>query len=301
MEDVLTKTNSPMRSLRAFLSSRSFRGYALVAPAGVYVLLLLCVPLMLTVAYSFWTQDYLDIDKTTSLANYREVLNDPLYQLLLLRSLVISVLVTVVTVVLSYPIAYFITFRTERKALWLILVTLPFWISYLLRVFSWKVVLGYNGVINSTLMAAGIIDQPLEFMLYSMEAVIIVLSHAWAPFAILPIYVALQKVDRSVLEAARDLGDSDFRRFMRVTLPISMSGVISASMIIMIPTVGDYVTPAMVGGSDGLMIANMIQVQFGRANNWPLGAALALSAMLCIAVVAVGYAALLSLIGKRIR
>jgi spermidine/putrescine transport system permease protein len=256
---------------------------------------------MLTVAYSFWTQDYLTLDKTASLTNYREVVDDPLYQLLILRSLIISVLVTVVTVVLSYPIAYFIAFRTERKALWLILVTLPFWISYLLRVFSWKIILGYNGVLNTGLMATGVIDQPLEFTLYSAEAVVIVLAHAWAPFAILPIYVALQKVDRSMLEAARDLGDSDFMRFIRVTLPISMSGVISASMIIMIPTVGDYVTPAMVGGSDGLMIANMIQVQFGKANNWPLGAALALSAMFCIAVVAIGYAALLRFTGKSIR
>ena len=157
---------------------------------------------------------------------------------------------TLVTVLLAYPMAYFVAFRVERtKFLWLILLTIPFWTSYLLRVFAWKIILGYNGVINSGLMALGIIHQPLEFLLYKPIAVVVTLAHAWAPFAILPIYVSLEKIDRSLLEAAADLGDGPVRRFFRITLPLSLPGVIGAAVLIFVPTTGDYVTPALVGGT----------------------------------------------------
>ncbi|MBU2091900.1 MAG: ABC transporter permease, partial [Alphaproteobacteria bacterium] len=167
-----------------------------------------------------------------------------------------------------------------------ILLTLPFWTSYLLRVFSWKVILGYNGVINSGLMSMGVIAEPLQFLLYNPFSVIVTLAHAWAAFAILPIYVSLEKIDRTLLEAATDLGDGPVRRFFRITLPLSMPGVIAASLLIFIPTVGDYVTPSLVGGTGGVMIANIIQAQFSRANNWPLGSALAISTMLAVTAIA---------------
>jgi spermidine/putrescine transport system permease protein len=170
----------------------------------------------------------------------------------------------------------------KHKLIWLILITIPFWTSYLLRVFAWKIVLGFNGVINSGLIALGIIDQPLEFLLYNPTAVIITLAHAWAAFAILPIYVSLEKIDRSLLEAAADLGEGPVMRFVRVTLPLSMPGVIAASLLVFIPTVGDYVTPTLVGGPTGIMIGNIIQSLFGKANNWPLGAATAIISMLII-------------------
>jgi spermidine/putrescine transport system permease protein len=168
-------------------------------------------------------------------------------------------------------------------------MTLPFWTSYLLRVFAWKIILGFNGVINSGLKAVGLIDAPLEFLLYSPTAVIITLAHAWAAFAILPIYVSLEKIDRSLLEAATDLGDGPVVRFLRVTLPLSLPGIIAATLMMFIPTVGDYVTPALLGGPDGLMLANIIQVQFGKANNWPLGSALSVSMMIVVATVSLTY------------
>jgi spermidine/putrescine transport system permease protein len=205
------------------------------------------------------------------------------------RSLRISLIVTVATVVLAFPIAYYLSFHVKsRKALWLFLITVPFWTSYLLRVFLWKVILGYNGVLNSALMNLGIIDQPLTFILYNANAVVLTLAHAWAPFAILPIFVALEKIDRSLLEAAEDLGDGPFRRFFRITLPLAMPGVVAATLIVLIPTVGDYITPKLVGGTDGLMVANMIQIQFGKANNAPLGAALAVSSMIVVGAISVG-------------
>ncbi|MES0862511.1 ABC transporter permease [Ruegeria sp. SCPT10] len=281
--------------------SEASRGYTLSAPATAYVGFLVAAPLVILIAYSFWTQTYVTLDKTPTLNNYRDAFSDPLVRHLMLRSIWIAAVVTVVTVALAYPIAYFIAMKARKKTIWLLLITIPFWSSYLLRVFAWKLILGFNGVMNSALLMLGLIDEPLDFLLYNEFAVVLTLAHAWAPFAILPIYVSLQKIDPSLLEAATDLGNSSFQRFMRVTLPLTIPGIIAACLIIFIPTVGDYVTPALVGGSDGKMIANLIQVQFGAANNWPLGATLSLIAMLSVGFVAIVFVITATRLGRRIR
>ncbi len=278
------------------LNREARQGLTLISPTLAYALLLLAAPLLTVVTFSFWTQDYLDIDTTITLNNYREAWTQPIYRTLIFRSLWVSLVVTLVTVILAFPIAYYLSFHvTRRKALWLFLITIPFWTSYLLRVFLWKVILGYNGVLNSALTGLGIIDEPLTFLLYNVNAVVITLAHAWAPFAILPIFVALEKIDRSLLEAAEDLGDGAVRRFFRVTLPLAMPGVIASTLIVLIPTVGDFVTPRLVGGTDGLMISNMIQIQFGKANNAPLGAALAVSSMVIVSSISL----VIFLVGKK--
>jgi spermidine/putrescine transport system permease protein len=281
----------PLRMTRArrnaLLQSEPVQGLALISPTFIYALILLVLPILVVIAHSFWTQHYLTIDRTFTLENYRVALTEPIYRDLLWRSLYISLTVSLLTVLLAYPIAYFISFHGGRhKSLWLFLITIPFWTSYLLRVMSWKVILGYNGVLNSGLMGLGIIDEPSTALLYNSSAVIITLTHAWATFAILPIFVSLEKVDRTLVEAATDLGDGPLRSFLRVTLPLSAPGVISAALIVMIPTVGDYVTPKLVGGKDGVMIANAIQAQFGKASNWPLGAALSVTTMLIVTLMA---------------
>jgi spermidine/putrescine transport system permease protein len=251
----------------------------------LYALLLLIGPIIVILANSFWTQDYLTIDRTFTLDNYRAALGEPIYRDLLFRSLKVSAIVSVVTVILAYPVAYFISFHGGRaKGLWIFIITVPFWTGYLLRILSWKVILGYKGVLNSALLGLGVISEPLETLLYSLNAVIITLAHSWAAFAILPIYVSLEKLDRTLLEAAADLGQGPIRQFLRVTLPLTLPGVIAALLIVMIPTVGDYVTPKLVGGKDGVMIANAIQVQFGKASNWPLGAALAVTTMIIVSM-----------------
>jgi len=283
------------------LKSEASKGIALSAPATLYVGLLVAVPLGILVVYSFWTQTYVDIDRTFTWANYKEALQDPLVRHLIRRSILIAGMVTIVTVALAYPIAYFIAFKTQKKTLWLLLITIPFWSSYLLRVFSWKLILGFNGVMNSALLGLGMIDEPLTFLLYNEFAVVLTLAHAWAPFAILPLYVSLQKIDRSLLEAADDLGSGPVLCFLRVTLPLTVPGIIAACLIIFIPTVGDYVTPALVGGSEGKMIANLIQVQFGAANNWPFGATLSLMAMLAVGLVAITFVIVTQTAGRRIR
>ncbi len=274
--------------IRAHLRAPSSRGWILIAPPFAYAFLLLLVPIAAVIAISFWTQDYLDLDRTFTLANYKEAWSEPIYRILMLRSLAVTTAVTVCTVVLAFPVAYYVSFHVsqDRKPLWIFLITIPFWTSYLMRIFLWKVILGYNGVVNGTLTRLGIIEEPLSFILYNVNAVVITLSHAWAPFAILPIFIALEKIDRSLLEAAKDLGEGAIQRFRRITLPLALPGILGAAIIVFIPTVGDYVTPRLVGGPNGLLIANMIELQFKKANNPPLGAALAISSMIIVAALA---------------
>ena len=280
----------------SWLRGEGMAGWLLVSPSFAYALLLLAAPIAAILVLSLWTQNDLVLDPSLTLANYREAWTNPLYRVLMLRSLWISGAVTLITVLLAYPIAYYVSFHGGRhKALWLFLITIPFWTSYLLRVFAWKVILGTGGVLNSGLVGLGVISEPLPWLLYNSGAVVVTLAHAWAPFAILPIYASLEKLDRSLLEAATDLGDGAVRRFLRVTLPLTMPGIIAAALIVFIPTVGDYVTPRLVGGKDGVMIANLIQVQFGKGSNWPLGAALSISTMAIVAAVAM----LVVLTGRR--
>ena len=256
------------------------KAYSLLSPSLLLLIFVFAFPIFFLVAYSFWTQDYVYVDTTLTFENYKIVVNKASYHALIKRSLIISSLTTLVTVLLAYPMAYFVAFVVkDHKLLWLIALTIPFWTSYLLRVFAWKLILGYNGVINGSLSNLGLIDNPLSFLLYNPFAVFVTLAHAWSAFAILPIYVSLEKIDRSLLEAAADLGDSAFRRFWRITFPLSFPGVLAASMIIFIPTTGDFITPRLVGGSEGIMVANLIQVMFGKANNWPLGSSLAIITM----------------------
>jgi spermidine/putrescine transport system permease protein len=273
---------------RRFSRTRAAGGLLLVSPTALFALLLLAVPLLATFTFSFWTQTgVVDIDTTLTLDNYREAFSEPLYRKLMIRSILISGAVALATVLSAFPIAYFVSFHVapERKAVWIFLITIPFWTSYLIRVFLWKVILGYNGVFNSTLIGLGIVEEPLTFILYNANAVVITLAHAYAPFAILPIFVALEKIDRTLLEAGQDLGESHVATFMRVTLPLAVPGIVAAVLIVFIPTIGDYVTPRLVGGPNGLMIANMIQTQFLRLNNAPMGATLAVLAMLVVTVI----------------
>ena len=283
-------------------ASRNEDGYLLLAPALGVMALALAAPLALLALYSLTRTTGPVLEGGASLSQYAEVLGRQGYRALFWRSIGISALVTFATVALAYPMAYFVAFHAgRRKFLWLVALTIPFWTSYLLRVFSWKVILGYGGVINSALISLGIIEQPLSVLLYNPFAVVVTLTHAWAAFAILPIYVSLEKIDRSLLEAASDLGDGALRRFARITLPLSMPGVIGAAILIFVPTTGDFVTPELVGGPAGAMIANIIEAQFSQVGNWPLGAALALVSMLMVAVIAGLFVAAARAAAKAIR
>ncbi|AXC51277.1 ABC transporter permease [Paracoccus suum] len=275
---------------RAGISSEARQGLTMIAPPFGYALLLLAAPLATIVAYSFFKDGYLTVIREFTLENYRAVWADPIFHRIMVRSLVVSALVTLVTVVLAFPVAYFLSFvvSPQRKSLWLFLITIPFWTSYLVRVFLWKVIMAPNGVINSAFLETGLIDSPFR-MLNTVSAIVATLAHAYAPFAILPIFVALEKIDRSLLEAGRDLGETRLMTFWRVTLPLAMPGVIAAVLIVFIPTIGDYVTPTLIGGGKIPMIANMIQSQMLDQDNRPMGSALAVTAMLLVAICALVF------------
>lgn len=274
---------------RPALDAEARRGLILVAPPFLYAMALLAVPLVTLVNISLQTQVGPNAyDPALTLDRYAEVFTDPLYRVLFLRSVAVAGSATALTVLLAYPVAYFVSFhvRPERKSLWLFLITIPFWTSYLIRVYLWRVILGREGPVNETLINIGLIEEPLSWILYNPQAVVITLTHAFAPFAILPIYVALERIDRSLLEAARDLGESRLRAFLRVTLPLSVPGVVGAALIVFIPTIGDYVTPELVGGNTGRMLANWIQANFMGIDNRPQGAATAIVAMAAVALIA---------------
>lgn len=283
--------NEGMGMAKPALDREARAGLSLIAPPFLYALVILALPLLTILAYSFLTDGYLEIIREFTLENYAFVATDPVVRTVMVRSLVVAAIVTAATVLTAFPVAYYISFyvRPERKALWLFLITIPFWTSYLIRVFLWKVILGYNGVVNTSLTGLGIIDEPLTFILYNVNSIVITLAHAYAPFAILPIFVALEKIDRSLLEAGRDLGESRLMTFWRVTLPLAMPGVVAAVLIVFIPTIGDYVTPEVIGGGRIPMIANMIQVQMLALDNRPLGSALAVTTMAIVAVISLVF------------
>ncbi len=270
--------------------TEAFSGYMLVSPTALYALLLLAAPLATIVAFSFFKDGYLTVIHEFTLQNYIDTWSDEVFRAILTRSLFVSGMVTLTTVLIAFPIAYYISFNVSpaMKSRWLFLITIPFWTSYLIRVFLWKVILGFNGVINSSLDIVGLIDQPLN-MLNNVQAIVVTLAHAYAPFAILPIFVALEKIDRSLLEAGQDLGESRLMTFWRVTLPLAMPGVVAAVLIVFIPTIGDYVTPQLIGGGKVPMVANLIQARMLDLDNKPMGSAIAVSAMAIVTLVSLVF------------
>lgn len=255
-------------------------------PGGLITCTLILFALGLLLYMSVRVNDGQIIGSAFTLDNLSSALTDPLTRLVLLRSIILSAIVTLATVALAFPVAYYLAFRAGRwRHLLLFLVTLPFWTSYLLRVFAWKIVLAYNGVLNSALMMLGITDAPLTGLLNTPATVVVTLAHAYAAFAVLPLYICLQGLPKNLFEAAADLGARPYQGFLRVLLPLSVPGILSAALVVFVPTVGDYVTPALVGGPNSSMIGTLIQAQFGKANDWPAGAALAVISMIAIALV----------------
>ena len=271
--------------------SEARTGLKLISPTAVYVILLLAVPLATVLIYSVLTGGRGVVSLPVTIENYAELWSKSVYGYIMLKSLMVALVVTAITVLLAYPVAYFVSFhvKPERKSMWLFLITIPFWTSYLIRVFLWKVILGYNGVINSGLLGLGIISEPLQAINYNVGALIMTLAHAYAPFAILPIFVSLEKIDRSFLEAGQDLGESRLMTFIRVTLPLSMPGVIAAVLIVFIPTAGDYVTPELIGGGKVPMVSNFVETQLLKSRNFAMGSALAATAMFAVAIISVGF------------
>lgn len=264
----------------------------LVAPFA-FLILFLVLPILFMVGLSLREdlsgQLLAPFDPTFE--HYQQLIDTPSFLRLLGTSAGIAALVALVATALAYPVAYYLRFHAgARAALLLFLLLLPFWTSYLLRVVAWRVTLGTEGVLNSFLLSTGLINEPLEGLIYNRGAVIVTLVYVWVPFAAIPILAALQRVRPELHEAAGDLYARPMNQFVRVTLPLSMPGVLAAFFMVFIPTIGEYVAPLLVGGTGGTMYGNLIYDFFTRAANWPFGSALSvimLVATLVVAIVAV--------------
>jgi spermidine/putrescine transport system permease protein len=279
----------PRRRVRLDLTTPTLLGLPL-AWLGVFFV----VPIAIVAAYSV---DVYSLDPGPhdfTLAAWRAFVHSSVYLGLFWKSVKMSLIVSAIVVILAYPLAYYLALSgTKRKYVLLLLLIAPFLTSYLLRVLAWKVILGNQGVVNTFLVWTGLRspDHPLSQLLYSRFAVMLVLGYVWLPFVALPIFVSLESLDRRLLEAASDLGASRLQAFRRVTLPLSLPGVVAAFLFVFIPTLGEFVTPSLVGGANGYMYGNQIVDLFGTGfPDWETGSVLAIFLLGVVAALTVVFA-----------
>lgn len=258
------------------MDSRAYR-WAVTLPPVLWVTLLLLLPYSMMALYSLWKVESGVIVHEVGLGNYLRLLSNPMYLQVLLRSAAIAAAVTVLSLLLAYPLAYSLSFRAgPRKELLYQLVILPLWVSYLVRGYAWKTILGSQGVLNSFLLHFGLIQEPLSFLLYSPFAVVVTLTHIYTPFTFLPLYAAMEAIPRPLVEASQDLGASPAVTFRRVILPLTLPGLVTGATFSFVLSLGDFLAPNLVGGASGIMISNVVQSLFGTAYDWPMGAAISL-------------------------
>jgi spermidine/putrescine transport system permease protein len=283
-----------MATLEATTSGKAWRRRDRRGTAGLlsapllWLLLFFVAPVAFIGAYSMGAVSLFPTDSgVISLDGWARFLGGgSIYMGLFWKSIRMSLTVSVVVVLLAHPIGYFLALcAMKRKYVLLLLIIAPFLTSYLLRVLAWKVMLGEHGVVNSLLFSLHIRspDDPITWLLYSQFTVMLVLAYVWIPFVALPIFVSLDNLDRSLLEAASDLGSSRWRAFVRITLPLSLPGVLAAFLFVFIPTIGEFVTPLLVGGTSGYLFGNAIQDLFTRGLDWQTGSVLALFLLAVVA------------------
>jgi spermidine/putrescine transport system permease protein len=260
--------------------SRAYKATISIPPL-LWVALFLLLPYALMFAHSFWTVRDGFIVHQSNLENYHKLIGNPLYIDVLLRTMRIAGSVTLLSILLGYPLAYFISFHAGgRKELLYQLVIVPLWVSYLVRGYAWKTILGSDGVLNGFLQYLHLTREPLSFLLYSPFAVVLMLTHIYTPFVFLPIYAALEHIPRPLVEASHDLGANQRSTFLRVILPLSIPGLLAGATFAFVLSLGDFLAPLLVGGPSGTMIANVVQSLFGAAYDWPLGAAVSVCILL---------------------
>lgn len=260
--------------------SRTYK-VIVTAPPLLWVGLFLLLPYALMLAHSFWLVRDGVIVHQWNLQNYAKLLENPVYTQVLLRTVRIAASVTVLSLLLGYPLAYFMSFHAGlRKNLLYQLVIVPLWVSYLVRGYAWKTILGSDGVLNGFLQFLHITKEPVGFFLYSPFAVTLTLTHIYTPFVFLPLYASLEHIPRNLIEASKDLGADPRATFSRVILPLSLPGLIAGATFAFVLTLGDFLGPLLVGGPSSIMIANIVQSLFGTAYDWPLGAAIAMCILL---------------------
>ena len=266
------------------------------APPLLWVGLFLLLPYALMFAHSFWAVRDGMLVHEWNLRNYQTLLSNPVYVGVLFRTIRIAAFVTLFSLLLGYPLAYYLSFHAgPRKELLYQLVIVPLWVSYLVRGYAWKTILGSDGVLNGFLQYLHITHEPVGYFLYSPFAVVLMLTHIYTPFVFLPIYAALEHIPRPLVEASQDLGANPRSTFFRVILPLSMPGLLAGATFAFVLSLGDFLAPLLVGGPSGTMIANIVQSLFGAAYDWPLGASISV----CILIITVSLLFMTERLEKR--
>ena len=269
---------------------------ALLGPGFAFYALLVAAPLVLVVAYTFTRRDrFGGVEWSFTLDNYVRAF-DPLYLEVLRSSLLIALAATAIALVIGFPTAYAITKLPARwRTVALVLVVVPFWTNFLIRIYAWIVLLNSQGVVNDLLIGAGVLDEPLG-LLYTKGAVVVGLVYAYLPLMILPLYAAIERVDAELLEASANLGAGRARTFVSVTLPLTLPGAITGSILVFVPSLGNFVVPELLGGGKTVMVGNLIRDQFLKAQDWSFGSVLAM----VVVVALLGLFVLQSLVTRRV-
>lgn len=272
----------PARPLRRPLG-KPLGFWAALLPPLLWMSLLYFLPLLLLLAYSVWRLESFDIVKEFSLTNFKTIFTNSAYRTVMLRTVLTAASVTLIDILIALPLGYCIgRYGGRYRSLLTLLVILPLWSSYLVRVFAWKIILGYNGVLNSALIGLGILSAPSPVFLYNQFSTTLTFVHIWLPFMILPVITAFERLPVTLLEASADLNAPPFTTFRRIVLPLVTPGILAGSINVFSLTMGDFITPSLVGSPSGILLGNVISSQFGVAYNWPLGAAFALVVMLIV-------------------
>ena len=260
--------------------SRAYK-WIVSAPPILWVTIFLLLPYTLMFAHSFWLVRDGMISREWNLHNYAKLFQNPVYLEVLFRTMRIAAGVMLLSLLLGYPLAYYMSFHAGvRKDLLYQLVIVPLWVSYLVRGYAWKTILGSEGVLNGFMQYIHVTKEPVSFFLYSPFAVVLMLTHIYTPFVFLPLYASLEHIPRNLVEASHDLGAGSRATFLRVILPLSLPGLLAGATFAFVLTLGDFLAPLLVGGPSSIMIANIVQSLFGTAYDWPLGAAISVSILL---------------------
>ena len=258
----------------------------LIYPGLIWFLIFFLLPLSVILIYAVTAHNVVPGEPLKfTFNNFAVIFQKKHYLIILLRSLKISFLTTIFSIIFSYPVAYFLAKRTRFDKMLIVVLMIPFWINYLIRTFAWKLILSENGVLNQFLLWLKVIDEPVR-ILYSQTSVLLGLIYMYTPMMVLPLYASLLRIDDSLVEASLDLGASRIRAFFDVTFKLSLTGIFAGTLLVFIPALGSFAIPAILGGTDSVMIGNIIENQFSRVGNWNFGSAFTVTlAILSIALV----------------
>src|SRR5262245_53147400 len=270
--------------LQRIAGSRRWTILLLVFLPSLWLFLFLALPYLALFVQSFLASDeFGNVVMRPTAEHYRDFFTKPLYYKTLLYTFEIAAIVTTACVLISVPLAYVIAFKVKRyKELIYTLIIVPLWVSYIVRTYAWKIILGREGILNTFLLYVGVVDKPVEAFLYSQWAVVIGLVHIFTPFVLMPVYTAFEHIPRPLIEASKDLGAGRFTTFRRVVLPLALPGIIAGGTFAFVLTLGDFLAVLLLGGPDTLMISNVVQNLFGTSDDRPLGSAIGIVMLIIV-------------------